>query len=111
MVETADHLLWECNESKKIWSLYNETMRELNFTKSIINKCEDIYRTESLDPLSSIKMKIVQEFIQIERPRNWTKSRIYQIIDQIRSIELFNAIAKNETEIVNRKWRDFQGII
>ena len=39
----------------------------------VLNKCEDLYRTEQYSTLSLIKIKIVQELIQIVRPKDWTK--------------------------------------
>jgi hypothetical protein len=45
------------------------------------------YRTESMGILSIIKTKIVNEFIQIIRPRNWTIEKIENVILSIRSIK------------------------
>jgi hypothetical protein len=33
MIESHDHLLWECRQGKKIWGIYNETLKELNWIK------------------------------------------------------------------------------
>jgi hypothetical protein len=46
--------------------------------------------------------------IQIERPKNWNKSKIVQVIKDIFSIEKYNAIKlKNESKF-NKKWEKYE---
>jgi hypothetical protein len=106
--ETTKHLLWECRESQKIWKYYNEIISEQGMRGAQINTYEDIYTTDKIGPLSIIKMKIVQEFIQIERPVNWSKERVKQLIINLRNIEMFNL--SNQTKPVNSKWKNFMNI-
>ena len=40
--------------------------------------------------MCKVKMKIIQEMIQIERPRRWTIARINLISKDINNIELYN---------------------
>jgi len=107
MVETFKHLIWECRESRKIWDSYNEVMNDLNLEIIRINKHQDIYRSENVSTVSVIKMKIVQELIQIERPTNWSKENIVRIIRQIRKIEMSNAEEAHDIERFKRKWTKF----
>jgi hypothetical protein len=53
-------------------------------------------------------MKIVQEFIQIERPVNWSKERVKQLIINLRNIEMFNL--SNRTKYETSKWKNFMKI-
>jgi hypothetical protein len=72
-----------------------------------INKYEDIFITENLSILSTIKMKIVQEFIQIERPKGWSITRIENLIMSIRDTELYNAKIYNKAKQTQLLWKSF----
>jgi hypothetical protein len=111
MIENIDHLMWECKESKQIWKCYNEVLNDLGLERMILNKREDLYKTEILSPLSLIKMKIIQEIIQIERPKNWSKNNVHNLIKHIRNIEVQNATDKHETISINRKWKHFLNVL
>jgi hypothetical protein len=101
-------LLWECNKSRRIWSLYNEVLDNCNLGECKIEKYEDIYCTEnSYKALSTIKMKIIQEFIQIERPKNWTILRMHKLIINLRDLELYNGVNNNSINKTNKKWKYF----
>jgi hypothetical protein len=52
-------------------------------------------------------MKIIQEMIQIERPKNWCSARLVNLIVQIRDFELFNSKGTIETEKTRNKWKNF----
>jgi hypothetical protein len=107
MIESFNHLLWECHESKQIWKCYNEVLKELGLEKMSLTRIEDLYRTELLSPLSLIKMKIIQEQIQIERPKSWSKTNVYKLIKYIRDMEIQNANDKHDNTIIIRKWKSF----
>jgi hypothetical protein len=107
-IESTKHLLWKCNESRKIWSLYNEVLDNCNLGECKIEKYEDIYCTENnYKALSTIKMKIIQEFIQIERPKNWTILRMHKLIINLRDLELYNGVNNNSIDKTNKKWNYF----
>jgi hypothetical protein len=107
-METTKHLLWECAESQKIWNLYNAILTRVQLQNMHISTYEDIYRTESMGILSIIKTKIVNEFIQIIRPRNWTIEKIENVISNIRTIELYNANKRNDWIKTNKIWKIFE---
>jgi len=106
-IESTKHLLWECNESRNIWNLYNSVLTNSNLQNMTINKYEDIFITENLSILSTIKMKIVQEFIQIERPKGWSITRIENLIMSIRDTELYNAKIYNKAKQTQLLWKSF----
>jgi len=106
-IETTKHLLWECAESKKIWKLYNDNLLKLQIQSMNILSYEDIYRTESMSTLSIIKTKLINEFIQIVRPRNWTMEKMVNLISNIRSIEIYNASKRNDLDKVVKLWKIF----
>jgi len=105
--ETTKHLLWDCRESQKIWVFLNEILTENSHYSSRINKYSDIYRTESNNVVSIIKMKIIQEMIQIERPINWNKEKIIQIILRMRDLEIPSTIGKSRNINIIHKWNNF----
>ena len=45
-----------------------------------------------------LKMKMVQAFIQIERPVGWTHERIQRMAMDLKMIELYNSVAKEKLE-------------
>jgi hypothetical protein len=52
-------------------------------------------------------MKIIQEMIQIDRPKNWDKTKVIESIKTIMNIEKYNSIKyKQESKFYN-KWKQF----
>ena len=58
----------------------------------LINEYQDIYNIDDCAHICKVKMKIIQEMIQIERPRGWNLERINQISKEIKKIELYNKL-------------------
>jgi hypothetical protein len=106
--ETTRHLLWECRESQKIWKLYNEILQRTQLLNMNIFKYEDVYRTESEAVLSIVKTKIINEFIQIVRPVNWTIDNIENLIRNIKNIEIYNSIKRNDKNKIVNQWKIFE---
>ena len=52
-------------------------------------------------------MKIIQEFIQIERPKGWTRERMEKLVTNIRNIELYNSQKHNNLNKVKKEWNHF----
>ena len=63
---TYKHLLWECVEARRIWKRYNEYLCKIGFSKAIINDFDGIFRTSYYRALSIVKVKVIQEMIQME---------------------------------------------
>jgi hypothetical protein len=73
-----------------------------------ISKYEDVYRTESVAVVSIIKTKIINEFIQIVRPVNWTIDNIENLVMKIRNIEIYNSIKRNDRNKILKQWKIFE---
>ncbi len=71
-------------------------LTSVNLPNLKINQYADIYRTEVLPVLSTIKLKLIQETIQIIRPVNWNNERLQQTISDLRNKELYNGECKND---------------
>ena len=88
--ESTIHLLWGCRESQKIWGLFNIWIANNNQVSSQINEYKDIYSVEDCAHVCKVKIKIIQEMIQIERPSGWNIERINLISSNIKKIEMYN---------------------
>ena len=107
--ENLRHLIWDCSHSLNIWNLFNEVVNHaFPNGKDSVNSYDKIFASCNESSTNIIKLKIVQEMIQIERPKNWNKSKIVQVIKDIFSIEKYNAIKlKNESKF-NKKWEKYE---
>ncbi len=80
MVEDSKHLLFECEHSRRMWRNYNTIMLEMLPSPKSINRFEDIYDFSGSRIENIIKIKLIQETIQIIRPTNWSESKLRNII-------------------------------
>ena len=56
---------------------------------------QDIYKISECAHVCKVKMKIIQEMIQIERPGGWNLEMINLISNDIKKIEVYNKIKNN----------------
>jgi hypothetical protein len=105
--ESTKHLLWDCVHSQNIWTIFNEILGSNNLASSKVSRYEHIYRTENNSAVSVIKLKIIQQMIQMERPKNWEKVTVQQLITRIKDYETKNASDNYQNEIVVNKWKAF----
>ena len=89
-IESTKHLLWGCVESRNIWEFFNIWILNNNPMSHLVNEYQDIYNIDDCAHVCKVKMKIIQEMIQIERPRGWNLERIDSISKEIKKIELYN---------------------
>ena len=90
-VESTKHLLWGCIESRNIWELFNVWLTTNSRPVSnLMNEYQDIYRIDECAHVCKVKMKIIQEMIQIQRPSGWNMEKIKLISNDIKRIELYN---------------------
>jgi hypothetical protein len=111
LTETTKHLLWECEHSKHIWSLFNALMNQVGNNKECIKKYEEVFQTCELPGTSIVKMKIIQEMIQVERPKNWNSERLETVVRELIKIEKYNANVSRSTLKFGRKWNLFEKAI
>ena len=89
-IESTRHLLWECVESRNIWELFNLWTLTNNRTSSSVNEYQDVFNVDNCAHVCKVKIKIIQEMIQIERPRGWNLNKLYLISNDISKIEVYN---------------------
>ena len=73
-----------------MWELFNTWITNNNHIGHLINEYQDIYSIDDCAHVCKVKMKIIQEMIQIERPRGWNLERVNLISKEIKKIELYN---------------------
>jgi hypothetical protein len=56
---------------------------------------------------SLIKLKIFNEFIQIDRPKHLSKSKIYTLINQLIITEKYIAIKNQKLGKFKERWKPF----
>jgi hypothetical protein len=100
--ETTKHLLWECKHSRNIWDIYNELILDEH-----VNSYEDVYTVNNDYSTVLIKVKIIQELIQIDRPKNWNIAKVKEIICQLMSTEKYNALRAKTITKYNKKWSKY----
>ncbi len=105
-VENSKHLLWECQHVKKIWSIFNKLINSGNNKNEVVNQYCDVFKFGQSASINTIKIKVIQELIQIERPINWTVGCFKEIITEIIRIEKYNAISKNAIRKFEKKWNE-----
>jgi hypothetical protein len=57
-----------------------------------INEYQDIFYIDDCAHVCKVKMKIIQEMIQIERPSGWNLDQINGLSNDIKRIELYNKL-------------------
>jgi hypothetical protein len=90
-IESTKHLLWECVESRNIWELFNTWIVSNSPVSNVVNEYQDIYDIDNCAHVCKVKIKIIQEMIQIERPSGWNLEQIKRISNDITNIELYNS--------------------
>ena len=103
-VETYKHLIWECGEAKKIWQLFNEFAISANQCEERILDYDNVFKIGNNATMNKVKIKVVQEIIQIERPSNWTINKIIKIAREMKRIEIYNAGKIDKLDLIKSKW-------
>jgi hypothetical protein len=103
-VESTKHLLWECSHVKHIWSLFNILLTSIGCLKDTVNNYENVYSPAAMSGINLIKIRIIQELIQIDRPKNWELLKIKKIAIDLICIEKYNANKTNTKHKFEPKW-------
>jgi hypothetical protein len=89
---------------------FNDFVTHLDLQEEKIQEYDNIFMIGGIGALSIIKMRLIQEMIQIERPVNWTMEKIVTVVNEIRYIEMYNATLSNKLEKTKRKWDKISNI-
>ena len=69
---------------------------------------QDIFITPQKSSITLIKIRIIQELIQIERPKNWSKEIFNDKIKEIVRIEKYNYTVRKEETKFSIKWGNIE---
>ena len=99
-IEITKHLLWECMEAGRIWEAYNIWVRNQAVFIRVkqLSEYKDIYEVDDNTQACKVKIKIIQELIQINRPRSWNLENINSIDRNIKAMEKYNKMLKKQIE-------------
>jgi hypothetical protein len=106
--ETLTHLLWECYQAKNIWGHFNKLLSNIGCPLDIVNNYDEVFTHASSTAVTIIKIKIIQEMIQIERPINWSKEKVINVALEIINIEKYISVSNNKTTQFNKDWKRFE---
>jgi hypothetical protein len=109
-IEDTRHLLWDCAHVKNIWKIYNRLVQKLNQPSEVMTTYENVYMPGKTPALCMIKIRIIQELIQIERPRNWSEENIQKICIDLLKIEKYNASITRTIPTFLTKWKSILNI-
>jgi hypothetical protein len=105
--ETTEHLLWECRWSRLAWESFNEEIRSRGAKESFVKSYKDIYNFNNNPAMNTIKLKIINELIQITRPKNLHLEKVKILIKDLMNIEKYIAKKNNRTQHFQTKWKLF----
>jgi hypothetical protein len=105
-VETFKHLIWECIETKKIWTIFNEYLTHLDIREGKIQVYDNIFMIGEIEVISKIKIRLIQEMIQIERPVNWSREKLLKLANEVKNNEMYNATRIYKLEKTKLKWEN-----
>jgi hypothetical protein len=105
--ESTKHLLWDCPFSQLAWTHLNDILEERNLGLDKIVSYDNIFDFGGAACATLIKLKITNEFIQIERPRHLLKSKILTLINLLMNTEKYIAIKNQKFEKFEERWKPF----
>ena len=59
------HMFWECVETKRVWKSYNDYLMSIGHLQDMILDYKEIFNVGNNRMISMIKVRVIQEMIQI----------------------------------------------
>ena len=89
-IESNKHLLFECKSSSEMWESYNKVMNNTSDDFKQIKSFDDIFDFGGNALVNIVKIKLIQETIQITRPTYWCQGRVENITKEQRELNHLN---------------------
>jgi hypothetical protein len=105
--ETTKHLLWECPFSQLAWKNLNSILDEKKLGLDKIVSYEKIFDFGGTACATLIKLKIINEFIQIERPKHLSRDKICTLINLLINTEKYIALKNQQLNKFEERWKPF----
>jgi len=106
--ETTKHLLWECKSTRMMWKSFNTILNESGLNQFSVNDYNEVYKFNGTGAVSTIKLKLINELIQIVRPTNMTIDRVKRIIQSLRTTEKYIATKNKNNLNFEKRWKDLK---
>jgi hypothetical protein len=74
--------------------LYNKFISKLGNEQDSVKEYDNVYKVGSSPAIALVKIKVIQELIQIERPKNWNDEKMDSLVEELICNERY--IAKNK---------------
>ncbi len=103
--ETINHLLWECTHVQNVWKLYNNFAIKLGTEQDCVKQYDDVYKVGSSPAIALVKIRVIQELIQIERPKNWNEEKMVNLVEELIRNDRYIAKQKNSLVKFLLKWK------
>jgi DNA gyrase/topoisomerase IV subunit A len=104
ITESISHLLCECPHANNIWNEYNNFMIKVGQNRDCVNNYQSIYSTANSPATTLIKIKVIQEMIQIIRPKSWNKEKMEDLVRDLFTTENYIARKNHEIDKFHEKW-------
>jgi hypothetical protein len=85
-------------------------MRKIGKNEDLVQKYEDIYEIPKLQAITILKLKMIQEMVQIKRPKTWSEENVTKLIIDLKNMECYNAKINKTKEKFDIKWSIFESI-
>ncbi len=85
----------------------NDILEERNLGLDKIVSYENIFDFGGTACATLVKLKLINEFIQIERPKHLLKSTILTLINHLMNTEKYIAIKNQKFEKFKERWKPF----
>ena len=102
-IETTRHLLWDCHWSQKMWKNLNIIFDQQKLSIKI-QSFEDIFNFKNSSCINTIKLRLINELIQIERPKHLDQQNITNIIRNLMKLEKYIGIKNYDIQKYELKW-------
>lgn len=89
-IESNKHLLFECKSSSEMWESYNKVMNNTSDDFKQIKSFDDIFDFGGNALVNIVKIKLIQETIQITRPTYWCQGRVENITKEQKELNHLN---------------------
>jgi len=106
-VEDFKHLVWECRQVKETWNNLNEILSARGLQNENISTYEDVLNFGGSAAANTIKLCILQRFIQIDRQTKLSKESIDEMARGTITKEKYIALKNNKLPTFIKKWNGF----
>ena len=79
-------------------------MIKVSQSRDCVNNYQSIYTTANLPATTLIKIKVIQEMIQILRPKSWNKDKMEDLVKDLFTTENYIARKNHDLEKFYKKW-------